>query len=107
MKTETFKKKIAGIYTKKGKIPTRQERAINYLKRMVKGEKNYPYSWSRSFNRYKLIGKNHVLSLENICQLTGIKLSYGNSAKGGKESDFYFLEKKEIRKLKEVDFSEL
>lgn len=56
MKTETFKKKIADIYTKKGEISIRYERAINYLKRMIKGERIYPYSWSRSFSRYKLIG---------------------------------------------------
>lgn len=107
MKTETFKKKIADIYTKKGEISIRHEKAISYLKRMVEGEKIYPYSWRRSFSRYNLIGENHVTSLEFICRLTGIKLSYGNSAKGGKEHDFYFLEKKEIRKLKNVNFNEL
>lgn len=103
MKTETFKKRIESLYTKKGRLNYAYFKPMSYLKEMSNKEKVYPFSWGANFG--KLIGQEHADKLKQVCNLLGLKLSYGNSGKGGKAKDFFYLESKEIKKLKSVDFT--
>lgn len=103
MKTETFKKRIESLYTKKGRLNHAYLKPVSYLMMMVNGEKVYPFTWGTNWG--KLIGQEHADKLKHVCNLLGIKLSYGNSGKGGKAKDFFYLESKEIKKIKSVDFT--
>lgn len=107
MNTTTFKKRAAEIYTQKGELSTRFKKALSYLESLAKGEKIYPYSWSRSRGLHTLVGENHADNLLHLCNVLGLTIQYGNSGRGGKEKEYFFLEKKDIAKLKQVDFSDL
>lgn len=107
MNTTTFKKRAAEIYTRKGELSTRFKTALSYLARMAKGEKVYPYYWARSRGHHTLVGENHADHLLHLCNCLGLTLQSDNSGRGGKEKDFFFLEKRDIAKLKQVDFTNL
>lgn len=107
MNTTTFKKRAAEIYTKKGELSTRFKTALSYLGKLAKGEKVYPYYWTRSRGHHTLVGGNHADHLLHLCNCLGLTLLSDNSGRGGKAKDYFFLDKIDIAKLKQVDFSNL
>lgn len=108
MNTITFKKRIEKeAYSKNGKLLVKYEKVLNLLKNMLKGDKVFPYRWARKGSRYTLTGVNHVDNLQYLCVLLRVELTSGNSGKGGKEKEYFFLKRSEINKLKTVNFNEL
>lgn len=109
MRTKTFINRIKDVaMTKRGKIAVRYLDAITTIEDMAKGHTRYPYYWARNAGRFRLDGETEVGNTVVLLGKLGIKLSWGNDApRGGKEGDYMYLAKAEIKKLKDVEFSEI
>lgn len=107
MNTDTFKKRISFAYTQKGTLNNRFSGAIRNLRTLAEGDKIYPYHWKRSKGRHcNLRGESDTNNTEQICNALGIELIWGNDApRGGMSGKYMYLQKKDIAKLKNVDFS--
>lgn len=106
MRTNTFINRIKDVaMTKRGKIAVRYLDAISTIEYMANGKAMYPYHWSRNAGRCRLDGETEVGNTVVLLGKLGIKLSWGNDApRGGKEGDYMYLAKAEIKKLKDVEF---
>lgn len=109
MNTTTFINRIENlVMTKQGKIAKRYLGAISAFETMRKGRKIYPYSWSMHTGYCTLQGESYANKVIEIAICLGITLSFGNDApRGGREGEYKCLSKREINKLKDVDFEEI
>lgn len=105
MNTSTFVKRINFAYTKQGTLNKRFIRAVENIKMMAQGKHFRPFRWLRSKRHCNLKGANDMQYTELLCKNLGIELLRGNDApRGGFEGEFMYMSKKDIAKLKDVDF---
>lgn len=108
MNTDTFKKRISFAYTQKGTLNNRFSVAIRNLRALAEGDKIYPYHWKRSKGHCNLRGESDTNNTEQICNALGLELMWGNDApRGGMSGKYMYLQKKDIAKLKDVDFEQI
>lgn len=108
MNTKTFKRRISFAYTQKGTLKNRFSGAIRSLKAMAEGEKIYPYNWKRSKGHCNLRGESEAYNTAVLCHTLGLELMWGNDApRGGISGNYMYLQKKDIAKLKNVDFEQI
>jgi hypothetical protein len=80
-------------YKKNGEIYSSDLEALQAFKHIEAGKNRYHY-WSGTRNNMKLIELFNMYLLNQFCKIT-----LGNDCKGGKDSDFFFIEKSELAKL--------
>lgn len=108
MNTQTLKKRISFAYKKDGELIKRFSKPIIYIERMAKGERIYPYSWTRAKRHFNLQGDTTIKAVKDLCKKLKLTLKQGNDApRGGVSGEYFYLDKKDISKLSEVKFSSL
>ncbi len=80
-------------YKKNGEIYSSDLEALQYFKNIQAG-KNLYHFWSGTRKNMKIIELYNMSLLNQFCKIT-----LGNDGKGGKDSDFFFIEKSELAKL--------
>ena len=106
MNTQSFIKRIAFACTKSGQLNKRYETAINIIDVMSQNKTYHPLRWVKNGRHFGASGENNVRKLKELCKALGIELLWGNDApRGGMDGDYVYLNKKDIQKLKTVDFS--
>lgn len=105
MNTQTFIKRINCAYTQKGTLNKRFSGAISSINLMAHGKQYYPYYWKRSKGYCNLHGESEVYTIKLLCKALGLELMWGNDApRGGMSGNYIYLNKKDIAKLKNVQF---
>lgn len=105
MNTETFKKRISFAYTQKGMLNKHFTGAISNIKIMAQGKQYHPFRWVKSKRHFGVSGESEANNTKLLCKALGLELMWGNDApRGGIEGNFMYLSKKDIAKLKDVDF---
>ena len=78
---------------KNGEIYSCDLEALQEFKNIEAGKNRYHY-WSGTRKNMKIIELFNMSLLKQFCKIT-----LGNDGKGGKDSDFFFIEKSELAKL--------
>lgn len=108
MNTQTFIKRINCAYTQKGTLNKRFSGAISNIKIMAQGKQYHPFRWVKSKRHFGVSGESEANNTKTLCNALGLELMWGNDApRGGIEGNFIYLSKKDILKLKDVDFEQI
>ena len=108
MNTQTFKKRIAYAYKKDGELMKRFSKPIHYIETMAEGGRIYPYGWTSAKRHFNLQGEASIEAVKELCKKLKLALKRDNDApRGGISGEFFYFEKKDINKLKDVKFSSL